>query len=59
MTKKEALYFLEKLASEKYAKKEHKEFLDYLNDCDNEEYCHIMDAWEEAIERLESQGSFT
>lgn len=57
MTKTEALYFLEKLASEKYAKKEHKEFLDYLNDCDNEEYCHIMDAWEEAIERLESQRS--
>lgn len=57
MTKSEVLFFLEKLASEKYAKKEHEEFLEYLNDCDNEEYCRIMDAWEEAIEKHERQGS--
>lgn len=57
MTKSEALSFLEKLTSGKYARKEHAEFLDYLNDCDNEEYCSIMEAWEEAIEKHERQGS--
>lgn len=55
MTKREALLFLEQLASEKYAAKDHTKFLEYLNDCESEEYSSIMDAWKDAIERYEQQ----
>jgi len=55
MTKKEAILFLEKLATDNYSKAEYTVFLNFLNQCDVDVYSEIIDLWEEVLERNERQ----
>src|SRR5690606_32936269 len=59
MTKKEAILFLEKLVNESYSDTEYAAFLEFLNQCDTDDYSEIIDLWQEVLEAYEGTSKFT
>jgi len=55
MTKKEAILFLEKLVNESYSDREYSVFLEFLNQCDTDDYSEIVDLWQETLEVYENR----
>src|SRR5690606_4186135 len=55
MTKKEAILFLEKLANESYSDKEYSVFLEFLDQCNTDDYAEVVDLWQEVLETYENE----